>query len=79
MSNDILLIGPIGAGKSAQGGLRAEKPGLPRAEMDSLRFAFTRHRSNHDPAKVVGYIKDRTLEQTRDEILRRISASTESE
>jgi hypothetical protein len=40
MSNDILLIGPIGAGKSAQGELRAEKPGLPRAEMDSLRFAY---------------------------------------
>lgn len=37
MSAEIILIGPIGTGKSTLGRLLAEKLGLPRCSMDDLR------------------------------------------
>jgi shikimate kinase len=40
MPNDVILIGPIGTGKSTQGGLLSGKLGLLRAPMDDLRFAY---------------------------------------
>ncbi len=40
MKTDIILIGPIGAGKSTQGKLIAEKLQLPRRAMDDLRFGY---------------------------------------
>jgi shikimate kinase len=40
MRSEIILIGPIGAGKSTQGALLAEKLQLPRAPMDDLRWAY---------------------------------------
>lgn len=40
MSANIILIGPIGAGKSTQAGLLAKKLGLPRCSMDDVRFAY---------------------------------------
>jgi shikimate kinase len=40
MISDIILIGPIGAGKSTVGKLLAEKLRLPQCSMDSLRFNY---------------------------------------
>jgi shikimate kinase len=40
MISDIILIGPIGAGKSTVGKLLADKLGLPQCSMDSLRFNY---------------------------------------
>lgn len=40
MSTDIILIGPIGAGKSTVGGLLSESLGLPQCSMDDLRFRY---------------------------------------
>ena len=37
---DIVLIGPMGAGKSTQGQLLSDALGLPRAQMDTLRFDY---------------------------------------
>ena len=39
---EIILIGPIGAGKSTLGGLLAEKLGLPQVSLDDLRFDYFR-------------------------------------
>jgi cytidylate kinase len=39
---EIILIGPIGAGKSTIGGLLAEKLGLPQISLDDLRFDYYR-------------------------------------
>lgn len=38
--NEIVLIGPVGAGKSTIGGLLAEALRLPQVSMDDLRFAY---------------------------------------
>jgi shikimate kinase len=40
MSSDIILIGPMSAGKSTQGELLSEKLQIPRRSMDDLRFAY---------------------------------------
>ncbi len=40
MPSDIILIGPIGAGKSTQGQLLAERLALPQCSMDDLRWAY---------------------------------------
>jgi shikimate kinase len=40
MRSEIILIGPIGAGKSTQGKLLAERLGIPRRGMDELRFGY---------------------------------------
>jgi shikimate kinase len=40
MLSDIILIGPIGAGKSTQGKLLSEALGLPRCGMDEIRFDY---------------------------------------
>jgi hypothetical protein len=39
---EIILIGPIGAGKSTIGGLLAEKLGLPQISLDDFRFDYYR-------------------------------------
>lgn len=38
MKSDIILIGPIGAGKSTVGALLADRLGLPQCSMDDLRW-----------------------------------------
>lgn len=40
MISDIILIGSVGAGKSTQGKLLAEKLGLPQCPMDDRRWAY---------------------------------------
>lgn len=40
MSTDIILIGPIGAGKSTLGKLLSEHLGLPQCSMDELRWDY---------------------------------------
>ena len=40
MISDIILIGPIRAGKSTLGKLLAEKLGLPQCSMDDLRWGY---------------------------------------
>lgn len=40
MKTSIILIGPIGAGKSTVGQLLAEKLGLPQVSLDDLRFNY---------------------------------------
>ena len=52
MSTDIILIGPMGTGKSTQGKLLAEHLGLPQYSMDALRWEYY---------KEIGY--DRETEQ----------------
>ena len=42
MTSDIILIGPIGAGKSTIAILLAERLGLPRCGMDDLRWPYMR-------------------------------------
>ncbi|MBW3625311.1 MAG: shikimate kinase [Armatimonadetes bacterium] len=53
MRDQIILIGPIAAGKSTQGQLLAEKLGLPRVAMDDVRW---------DYYKEIGYSEDRQKE-----------------
>jgi shikimate kinase len=40
MSSDIVLIGPIGTGKSTVGELLADRLGLPQCSMDELRWDY---------------------------------------
>ncbi|MBD2254602.1 AAA family ATPase [Nostoc parmelioides FACHB-3921] len=40
MKQDIILIGPIGTGKSTLGTLLAEKLNLPQISMDELRYGY---------------------------------------
>ena len=40
MLSDIILIGPVGTGKSTLSRLLAEKLGLPRRSMDDLRWDY---------------------------------------
>ena len=40
MNNDVILIGPIGAGKSTIGKLLAEKLNVPQIAMDDVRFDY---------------------------------------
>lgn len=40
MPSDIVLIGPIGSGKSTQGQLLAQRLALPQCLMDDLRWAY---------------------------------------
>ena len=47
--DEIILIGPIGAGKSTIGGLLSEALGLPQVSMDDVRF---------DYYKEIGYSAD---------------------
>ncbi|HEY1408430.1 MAG TPA: shikimate kinase [Promineifilum sp.] len=39
--SEIILIGPIGAGKSTIGRLLAERLGLPQVSMDDIRYRYT--------------------------------------
>ncbi|MEO8714343.1 MAG: hypothetical protein ABI369_04965, partial [Acetobacteraceae bacterium] len=38
--SDVILIGPIGTGKSTVGTLLAERLGLPQVAMDFVRFGY---------------------------------------
>jgi shikimate kinase len=49
MSSDIILIGPIGAGKSTVGKLLADRLHLPQYSMDALRYEYY---------KEIGYDKE---------------------
>jgi shikimate kinase len=40
MHNDILLLGPVRAGKTALGGLLAQRLGLPQVSLDQLRWRY---------------------------------------
>jgi shikimate kinase len=40
MRTEIILIGPVGSGKSTQGKLLAEKLGIPQCPMDQKRWAY---------------------------------------
>lgn len=40
MRTEIILIGPVGAGKSTQGELLAQALGLPQCSMDALRWDY---------------------------------------
>jgi hypothetical protein len=40
--SDIILIGPVGAGKSTLGALLSEKMGLPRVSLDDIRWDYYR-------------------------------------
>jgi adenylate kinase family enzyme len=40
MYTDIILIGPVGVGKSTQGKLLSEKLGLPQVSLDVVRFEY---------------------------------------
>jgi adenylate kinase family enzyme len=40
MSTDIILIGPIGSGKSTQGKLLSEKLEIPRCSLDDYRWDY---------------------------------------
>jgi hypothetical protein len=53
MPSDIILIGPIGSGKSTQGQLLSEKLGIPRRPMDDLRWEYY---------KEIGYSEERQKE-----------------
>ena len=54
MPSDIVLIGPIGVGKSTQGKLLADRLGLPQCSMDDLRWNYYNE---------IGY--DKTLAQQK--------------
>lgn len=54
MFSDIILIGPIGVGKSTQGKCLADRLGLPQYSMDDLRWGYYNE---------IGY--DRTLVQQK--------------
>ncbi|MBD2102667.1 shikimate kinase [Leptolyngbya sp. FACHB-261] len=49
MTSEIILIGPIGAGKSTIGGLLSHRLGLPQCSMDKLRWSYY---------KEIGYDED---------------------
>jgi adenylate kinase family enzyme len=49
MDTDIILIGPVGAGKSTLGKLLAERLALPQVSLDKVRFAYY---------KEIGYDED---------------------
>ena len=40
MNSTIILIGPLGAGKSTVGRLLADKLGLPQCSLDEVRWAY---------------------------------------
>jgi shikimate kinase len=40
MHNDILLLGPVRAGKTTLGGLLAQRLGLPQVSLDQLRWRY---------------------------------------
>ncbi len=42
MRNEIILIGPVGVGKTALGKLLAEKLGIPKVSMDDVLFNYFR-------------------------------------
>jgi adenylate kinase family enzyme len=50
MKTDIILIGPVNAGKSTLGKLLSEKLGLPQISLDSVRFGYY---------KEIGYDEER--------------------
>ena len=49
MIPDIILIGPIGAGKSTLAALLAERLGVPRCGMDIERWPYMQE-AGYDPA-----------------------------
>lgn len=58
MRTEIILIGPIGAGKSTQGKLLSEHLGLPQCSMDALRWDYYRE---------IGYSEETELEKEKTE------------
>ncbi len=58
---EVVLIGPIGAGKSTIGALLAETLGMPQVSLDDIRFdyfreiGFSSHPSNKLLAKHIVY------------------------
>lgn len=53
MNTDILLIGPIGTGKSTQGQLLSETLGIPCVSMEDCRWEYY---------KEIGYSEERQKE-----------------
>ena len=49
MNTPIVLIGPIGAGKSSLGKLLAETLNLPQRAMDDLRFDYYKYTKGKTP------------------------------
>ncbi|MBC8233896.1 shikimate kinase [bacterium] len=55
MRSEIILIGPMGAGKSTLGKLISEKLGLPQCPMDKYRWDYYSEIGyDHDKAKQIG-------------------------
>lgn len=58
MGTEVILIGPMGAGKSTQGKLLADALGLPQCSMDDVRWAYYRE---------IGFDADKQREIARQE------------
>ena len=55
---DVILIGPIGAGKSTLGKLVAAPLGLPQVSLDDIRFTYYREIGYDDSVAHDRYVTD---------------------